>query len=151
MEVVDYHEVKLPARCGSEESAPRSTPGIHASDRAKGREKPLIRFEDVHFRYGKDNPDVLNGINFEIHYGDVIAILGHNGSGKTTLVKHALGLLKPTEGKVLLEGKDTRTVTVAQAAHTVGYVFQSPSQMLFAPTVQRNWPLVRRTWAFPSW
>ncbi len=97
-----------------------------------------MRFEDVHFRYREDFPDVLKGINFEIHKGDVIAILGHNGSGKTTLVKHALGLLKPTQGHVLLEGKDTRQISVAQAAHTVGYVFQSPTQMLFAPTVREE-------------
>ncbi len=54
------------------------------------------------------------------------------------MVKHALGLLKPTKGRVLLEGQETRKMTVAQAAHTVGYVFQSPSQMLFAPTVREE-------------
>jgi len=65
----------------------------------------------------------------------VIAILGHNGSGKTTMVKHALGLLKPTQGYVYLDGVDSRQSTVATAAKSVGYVFQSPTQMLFAPTV----------------
>ena len=83
-------------------------------------------------------PEVLHDVTFTIHPGDVIAILGHNGAGKTTLVKHALGLLKPTQGTCLLEGRDTRKITVAQAAHTVGYVFQSPSQMLFAPTVEEE-------------
>jgi energy-coupling factor transport system ATP-binding protein len=77
-------------------------------------------------------------VNFTVRPGDIIAILGQNGAGKTTLVKHALGLLKPTAGQVLLEGRDTRKTTVAQAAHTVGYVFQSPSQMLFAPTVEEE-------------
>jgi energy-coupling factor transport system ATP-binding protein len=102
------------------------------------REEPLVRFENVHFRYHEDSPEVLKDVNFSIYPGDVIGILGHNGSGKTTMVKHALGLLKPTEGCVLLEGVDTRKKTVAQAAHTVGYVFQSPSQMLFAPTVRQE-------------
>ncbi len=88
------------------------------------------------FRYREDLPDVLHDVSFDVGKGDVIAILGHNGAGKTTLVKHALGLLKPTGGRVLLEGKDTHKVTVAQAAHTIGYVFQSPTQMLFAPTVK---------------
>jgi energy-coupling factor transport system ATP-binding protein len=54
------------------------------------------------------------------------------------MVKHALGLLKPTEGQVLLENKDTSKISVAQAAHTIGYVFQSPTQMLFAPTVAKE-------------
>ncbi len=80
----------------------------------------------------------MHDINFKVYPGDIIAILGHNGAGKTTLVKHALGLLKPSQGTVLLEGKDTRKITVAQAAKTVGYVFQSPTQMLFAPTVKEE-------------
>jgi energy-coupling factor transport system ATP-binding protein len=90
----------------------------------------------VHFRYHEDEPEVLHDINLKIHAGEVIAILGHNGSGKTTLVKQTLGLLKPTSGKVLLEDVQTQELTVARAARTIGYVFQSPSQMLFAPTVK---------------
>ncbi len=50
-----------------------------------------------------------------MHKGDVVAMLGANGAGKTTLVKHALGLLKPTADRVLLEGA-TRDMSVAQAA-----------------------------------
>jgi len=64
--------------------------------------------------------------------------LGPNGAGKSTLVKHTIGLLKPTKGRVLIEGKDTRQMTVAQTARTVGYVFQSPTHMLFAPTVSEE-------------
>jgi energy-coupling factor transport system ATP-binding protein len=96
----------------------------------------LVRFDHVRFQYSEDSREILKGVNFQINKGDVIAILGHNGSGKTTLVKHALGLLKPTQGQVMLEGKNTKQISVAQAAHTVGYVFQSPTQMLFAPTVK---------------
>ena len=73
-----------------------------------------------------------------INRGDVIAVLGPNGAGKTTLVKHAIGLLKPKSGRVLVEVKDTHEISVAQIANTLGYVFQSPSHMLFAPTVQEE-------------
>jgi energy-coupling factor transport system ATP-binding protein len=65
----------------------------------------------------------------------VIAVLGANGAGKTTLVKHAIGLLKPKSGRVLVGGRDTKDMSVAEIASTLGYVFQSPSHMLFAPTV----------------
>jgi energy-coupling factor transport system ATP-binding protein len=64
-----------------------------------------------------------------------VALLGPNGAGKSTLVKHAIGLVKPRQGAVLVEGRDTRQISVAQVAHTLGYCFQSPTHMLFAPTV----------------
>lgn len=95
---------------------------------------PLVVFEDVSFGYG-DGPDVLHGIQAEIRKGDSLAILGPNGAGKTTLLKMAMGLLKPRRGRVWVGGKSTRDQTVAEIARTIGYVFQSPSQMLFAPTV----------------
>jgi energy-coupling factor transport system ATP-binding protein len=137
MDVVDYHRIKLPAPVVLERARSEPEPEYHPV-LTQTETEPLVRFEDVHFRYREDLPDVLHGVNFEVHKGDVIAILGHNGAGKTTLVKHALGLLKPTRGRVLLEDKDTRKTTVAQAAHTIGYVFQSPSQMLFAPSVEEE-------------
>lgn len=140
LQAVDYSRIKLPAdvvisRARTEPAVSFPGPPARAEP---GDEGPLIRFEDVHFRYQEQLPDVLNGVDCEIRKGDVIAILGHNGSGKTTLVKHVLGLLKPTRGSVFLEGKDTRQFSVAAAAHTVGFVFQSPTQMLFAPTVREE-------------
>jgi energy-coupling factor transport system ATP-binding protein len=133
--VVDYHRIKLPAPTilerAKNEPPPTFEPLLHRSQ----NQDPLIAFEDVHFHYSANLPDVLHDIDFKVYTGDIIAILGHNGAGKTTLVKHALSLLKPTQGRVLLEGKETSKITVAQAAKTVGYVFQSPTQMLFAPTV----------------
>jgi energy-coupling factor transporter ATP-binding protein EcfA2 len=135
LQVVDYHRLKLPALTILERSKNEPVFNFEPLLKPTPNRDPLFSFEDVNFRYSSDLPEVMHNINFKVYPGDVIAILGHNGAGKTTLVKHALGLLKPTKGKVLLEGKDTRKTTVAQAARTVGYVFQSPTQMLFAPTV----------------
>jgi energy-coupling factor transport system ATP-binding protein len=101
---------------------------------AEGKAEVLVKFEDVAFGYDVER-EVLHGINLEIKRGDVIAVLGPNGAGKTTFVKHAIGLLKPKSGRVLVDGRDTREASVAQIASTLGYVFQSPSHMLFAPTV----------------
>jgi energy-coupling factor transport system ATP-binding protein len=91
----------------------------------------------VSFGY-EPEAQVLQGIDLEIRQGDVIAVLGANGAGKTTLVKHAIGLLKPKGGRVLVNGRDTREASVAEIASTLGYVFQSPSHMLFAPTVHEE-------------
>jgi energy-coupling factor transport system ATP-binding protein len=138
---VNYREVKLPAEdivaLARSDAAPHPLnilPGIAGPT---ARAEPLVRFENVSFGYEAES-EVLQGINLEIHKGDVIAVLGANGAGKTTLVKHAIGLLKPRSGRVLVEGRDTKEASVAQIASTLGYVFQSPSHMLFAPTVHEE-------------
>jgi energy-coupling factor transporter ATP-binding protein EcfA2 len=99
--------------------------------------EPLIELERVEFGYD-DGPPVLKGVSLSVRKGDVIALLGPNGSGKTTLVKHLLGLNRPQAGAVRVAGKDTRWATVAQIARQVGYVFQSPTHMLFAPSVHEE-------------
>ncbi len=137
---VDYREVKLPAEVVLERAAsePAPEPLPVPAQRLEGGAgtAPLVRFEHVSFDYG--GPRVLEDVSLDIHRGDVIAVLGPNGAGKTTLVKHAIGLLKPVDGTVLVGGRDTRTLSVAEVARTLGYVFQSPSHMLFAPTVREE-------------
>jgi energy-coupling factor transport system ATP-binding protein len=136
---IDYREVKLPAPMILEKARHESAPdyGPVPSLGAAGPNGPMVEFQDVGFSYEPETP-VLQDVNLSVNTGDVIAVLGANGAGKTTLVKHAIGLLKPKQGQVLLEGVDTRKLSVAQIAHTIGYVFQSPSHMLFAPTVREE-------------
>jgi energy-coupling factor transport system ATP-binding protein len=140
--VVDYSEVKLPAPAILQRAATAAPPaelnllpGAAAASPTGGT--PLVRFERVSFDYDGER-EVLHGITLDIRRGDIIAVLGANGAGKTTLVKHAIGLLKPKLGRVLIDGRDTRELSVAQIAQTLGYVFQSPSHMLFAPTVSEE-------------
>jgi len=137
--VVNYHEIKLPANYivnrAKDDPAPaevKRLPGV--ADAGAGEAKALVKFEEVSFGYDTDR-EVLHKLNLEIKRGDVIAVLGANGAGKTTFVKHAIGLLKPKVGRVLVNGRDTHEASVAEIASTLGYVFQSPSHMLFAPTV----------------
>ena len=139
IDIVDYHEVKLPAEMVITRASADPPPPpmqILPSTQESPREdlEPLVSFEDVRFGYENDH-EVLHGINLEIRKGDVIAVLGPNGAGKTTFVKHAIGLLKPNAGEVFVDGISTQKATVAEIASTLGYVFQSPSHMLFAPTV----------------
>jgi energy-coupling factor transporter ATP-binding protein EcfA2 len=139
--VVNYREVKLPAE-DILERARQDLPPVEikilpgASSIALQQEV-LVSFERVGFSYEAES-EVLHGIDLEIKRGDVIAVLGPNGAGKTTFVKHAIGLLKPKSGRVLVNGRDTREASVAEIAGTLGYVFQSPSHMLFAPTVREE-------------
>jgi energy-coupling factor transporter ATP-binding protein EcfA2 len=133
---VDYHEVKLPASMIIERAAddPPPQPLEILPGSAQAEPAVLVQFENVVFGYERE-VDVLQGVNLSLRRGDVVAILGPNGAGKTTLVKHAIGLLKPKSGRVLVNGQDTQKLSVAQIANTLGYVFQSPSHMLFAQTV----------------
>jgi energy-coupling factor transport system ATP-binding protein len=78
----------------------------------------------------------LDGVDLRIGTGEVIALVGQNGSGKSTLVRHLNGLLRPTEGRVLLDGQDTQPRTVAQLARHVGLSFQDPDRQVFSGTVQ---------------
>jgi len=138
-DVVREREVKLPARmiAARAGSQPVTTVKFPAASDSDAQRPPLVRFENVTFGY-ESAREILHGINLEIRKGDVIAVLGPNGAGKTTFVKHAIGLLKPVSGRVTVNGKDTRQASVAEIASTLGYVFQSPSHMLFAPTVQEE-------------
>jgi energy-coupling factor transporter ATP-binding protein EcfA2 len=81
---------------------------------------------------------VIKDVSLSIRKGDIIALLGPNGSGKSTLVKHIVGLNRPKRGVVRVEGRDARQATTAQLARAIGYVFQSPTHMLFAPTVREE-------------
>jgi energy-coupling factor transport system ATP-binding protein len=136
-EAVDYRQVKLPAHIVIQRAAKAPQRVFEPAIKPDGRE-PLVWFENVSFTYEEGAPNVITDINLVIRRGDVIALLGPNGAGKTTLVKHAIGLLKPAMGRVLVEGRNTRELSVAQIARTLGYVFQSPSHMLFAPSVREE-------------
>jgi energy-coupling factor transport system ATP-binding protein len=94
-----------------------------------------IDFERVVFDY-PDGTRALAGVDLAIRPGERVAIIGRNGSGKSTLVRQLNGLLRPTEGRVLLDGDDTRGRHVAELARTVGLLFQNPDRQIFAGSVR---------------
>jgi energy-coupling factor transport system ATP-binding protein len=135
-EIVDYRQVKLPAPAVIQKASNVVPPVFRPAIKPDGQ-KPLVRFDNVSFAYD-GGPEVIRDVELSIRQGDITALLGPNGAGKTTLIKHAIGLLKPKKGSVLVEDQDTRALSVAEIAHTLGYVFQSPSHMLYAPTVREE-------------
>jgi energy-coupling factor transport system ATP-binding protein len=86
----------------------------------------------------QDGTRALRDISLSIAAGQFLVLAGPNGSGKTTLAKHLNGLLKPSSGRVLVAGQDTRGARVPQLARTVGYVFQNPDHQIFASTVREE-------------
>jgi energy-coupling factor transporter ATP-binding protein EcfA2 len=133
LELADPREVKLPAPLALAKLADTERAAEAPERPAPG--DPLIEFDGLCFAYG-DGPLILHDVSLAVREGEVVAIMGANGAGKSTLLRHAIGLLRPRRGLVRVAGKDARGFTVAQLARTVGYVFQSPLHMLFAPTVR---------------
>jgi len=83
-----------------------------------------------------DGTRAVDGVDLAIARGERVAIVGQNGSGKTTLVRHFNGLLRPTEGRVLVEGADAAERRVAALAASVGLAFQDPDRQIFAGKVR---------------
>lgn len=82
----------------------------------------------------------LNNCSFDIEKGELVGIIGHTGSGKSTLIQHFNGLLKPTSGQVLLNGKDINESkeSVVQSRFKIGLCFQYPEYQLFEETVAKD-------------
>ncbi len=105
----------------------------------------IIEVQDLHFQYTNEmEPDapateVLKGVNLTIQRGEFLAVLGHNGSGKSTLAKHMNAILLPTEGRVLVDGMDTREEAhLFDIRQRVGMVFQNPDNQIVATIVEED-------------
>ncbi len=97
-----------------------------------------IRFEHVYFSYGQanDNRDVLQDINLEVSPGELVAIVGSSGSGKTTLVHLLPRFFDVTRGRLLIDGRDVRDLTIASLRSQIAIVTQDT--ILFNDTVRNN-------------
>jgi len=100
----------------------------------------LIKFNNVsHVYHNERESDTvsLSEINYEIHNGDYIAVIGANGSGKSTFAKHINGLLIPSKGNVIVDGYDTKDKKdIWELRKKVGMVFQNPDNQLVATTIE---------------
>ena len=103
---------------------------------SRGRLKGAIDFRDVSFSYPGQSTPSLRNLSFSIKPGEKVAILGRIGSGKTTLEKLILGLYRPTEGAVLVDGIDLRQLDPAELRRQIGYVQQDV--MLFYGSLREN-------------
>ncbi len=94
-----------------------------------------LRLEGVAFDY-PDGTRALDGVDLVIEPGVALALVGANGSGKTTVARHLDGLLRPSAGRVLLDGEDTAAMRVAELARVVGLGFQLPDRQIFRSNVR---------------
>jgi ABC-type multidrug transport system fused ATPase/permease subunit len=102
-----------------------------------GIENGNIEFKDIFFRYKKDSDELLfDGLNLKIKGGTSIGVMGRSGSGKTTLMKMLVGLYKPEDGVITIDGNDINTLNVDYLRENVNYVNQNTK--LFEETVLYN-------------
>lgn len=95
-----------------------------------------IEFKNVSFRYNNNSGDVLKNINLKIPAGTTLAIMGATGSGKTTLINLIPRLYDVTQGELLIDGKDVKTIPLDVLRKRIGYVQQEP--FLFSDTLENN-------------
>ena len=105
--------------------------------------EPILQVQNLNFIYSAGTPfqhQALENVSFSVMRGEFIGIIGHTGSGKSTLMQQLNGLLKPTSGKILLDGQDiwSDKKLTRQARFRVGLVFQYPEYQLFEETVYKD-------------
>ena len=103
----------------------------------------ILETQNLTYKYSVGTPFekvAIEDISISVEKGDFIGIIGHTGSGKSTLVQHLNGLLKPTSGTILLDGKDIHSDKnfTRQARFKVGLCFQYPEYQLFENTVYED-------------
>lgn len=103
----------------------------------------IIKTENLTYTYSVGTPfekTAVNNVNLEIEEGELVGIIGHTGSGKSTLIQHLNGLVKPTSGRVFIDGQDiwSKDVKIRDIRFNVGLVFQYPEYQIFEETVYKD-------------
>jgi ATP-binding cassette, subfamily B, bacterial CvaB/MchF/RaxB len=114
---------------------PEVSQGLSFSDQ-ESLSTPTIEVVGLRFRYGEQEPFVLDGVNLKIAAGESVAIIGPSGCGKTTLVNVMLGVFPPTEGDVLIGGVSVKQLGIDSLRRMVGTVMQD--DVLFAGSIADN-------------
>jgi energy-coupling factor transport system ATP-binding protein len=136
LEVANPADVKLPFAVALARYRPDPAAAPPDGHRARPSDAIPARMEWRDVSAGYEGRPVLRGVSARLGHDEVVAVLGPNGSGKTTLFKAAIGLVPLMAGEVLVDGSSIARRSVADLAAIFGYVFQNPSQMLFARSVR---------------
>lgn len=105
--------------------------------------EPILQIKNLTHTYGVGTPfqrSAVENMTFDVYEGEFLGIIGHTGSGKSTLIQHLNGLLKPTSGQILLNGRDiwAEPKKIRNVRFKVGLVFQYPEYQLFEETVYKD-------------
>lgn len=98
-------------------------------DKQQANSEAILEMKDVKFSY-ESGKEILHGVSFKVNRGEMVSIVGRNGAGKSTISKLICGFYKPTEGKILFNGRDLVNDTIKERAEKIGIVMQNPNQMI---------------------
>ena len=99
------------------------------------KEQELLKIEHLNFGYSPEKL-TLQDVNFTIHKGEMVSIVGRNGAGKSTLAKLICGFERPVSGSIYMDGRDLSDDTIKERAARIGYVMQNPNQMISKPMIR---------------
>ena len=102
--------------------------------KTESKQQELLRIENLNFGYIPGRL-TLQDVNFTIHKGEMVSVVGRNGAGKSTLAKLICGFEKPVSGGIYMDGRDLSGDTIKERAARIGYVMQNPNQMISKPMI----------------
>ncbi|MCD4843496.1 MAG: ATP-binding cassette domain-containing protein [Methanosarcinales archaeon] len=116
---------------------PGSNSDLRVNNTKPVNARPHLEIKELYHQF-EGGAYGLKNINLQINQAEFIALIGHNGSGKTTLSHHLIGLLRPTQGKILINGTDICDLSTPQVAQEVGFLFQNPDNQIFTDKVNEE-------------
>src|SRR5882672_4361492 len=133
---VDLTMLRLHAERLADIALTSPEPQEHVIESGERRPPVAIEVRNLRFRYGENEPWVLDGVSFRVEPGETVAIIGTSGCGKTTLLKILASLLQPTQGEILVDGEPLTQVGLARWRSMIGVVMQD--DQLFAGSIADN-------------
>ena len=94
--------------------------------------------EPQHVSFSYDKKPVLKDVSFQLFQGERVALVGKNGAGKSTITHMLMGIRRPKDGSVLVEGKDYASLSIKEIGERIGYVMQNPNHMLIKDMIREE-------------
>ena len=135
-------------------SSCRFWPSVRRNQEEKQKGETMVDLENIRAGYravkGENRP-IFDGFSLKIRKGEKVALMGTNGAGKSTMMKLMIGLMKPEEGTVFLQGKNTRKMSPEEMSRLISMVYQNPEEMFIKDSIQADIAYAMKVRQIPDW